>query len=328
MTPAAEAEDHATTQAARWLVALEDEPDDRELRARFDAWLKASPANAAAWANTSDVYAMMAKTTPVHADRWAEPSADRDGVVALGRRRAVHRPFAVAVALALVVCLAFFYAPGIVLRLQADYVSAVAELRSLDLEDGSIVRLGPDSAVDVAYTAGERRVRLLKGEAFFDVTPDPARPFTVTARTLETTVLGTSFNVRLGNDDAEVAVRSGQVRVDYPAGPPVAERLQSGNWVHVAWNGRVERGSVPADEVAPWLHGQMIARDRPMAGVVDELRRYYGGAIVFAGSDLGRRRVTGVYNLSDPVAALRAIVASHGGSALQVSPWLLVVYGN
>jgi transmembrane sensor len=78
--------------------------------------------------------------------------------------------------------------------------------------------------------------------------------------------------------------------------------------------------------VAPWLHGQIVARDRPMADVVDELRRYYGGAIVVADGTLHGRRVTGVYNLADPVAALRAIMGAHGGSVRQVSPWLLLAF--
>ncbi len=55
------------------------------------------------------------------------------------------------------------------------------ELRSLTLEDGTQVRLGPESALGVDFTAGERRVRLLKGEAFFDVVPNAARPFRVAA---------------------------------------------------------------------------------------------------------------------------------------------------
>lgn len=327
MTTPAEDEDRATTEAARWLVALDDDPDDADLRARFAAWLAASPANAAAWANTSDVYGLMARTTPVLADRWA-------------RRAAVARPHdrfrqvrartaAGLAALALAACLAFVVGPGLLVRLQADQATSTAEVRSLGLEDGSTVRLGPNSAIDVAYADDLRQVRLLKGEAFFDVRPDSQRPFRVAVRGVETTVLGTSFNVRFSADGAEVAVRSGLVGVDYAAArQPIAERLAAGEWVRVNWGGRVERGVMPPEEVAPWLHGQIVARDRPMADVVDELRRYYAGAIVVANGALRDRRVTGVYNLSDPVAALRAIVGAHGGSVQQLSPWLLVAFGG
>jgi transmembrane sensor len=315
MKPPPEEEDRATLEAARWLVALEEEPDDAGLHARIAAWRAASPTNESAWVNTSDIYGLMATAAPARQAPVVRPS--------FGRRRA----YAGAVGLALAACLAFAFGPDVLVRLQADQVTSTAEVRSLGLDDGSMVRLGPDSAIEVAYAGDSRRVRLLKGEAFFEVTPDPRRPFSVVARDIETTVLGTSFNVRFVGASAEVAVRTGLVRVDNAASrPSVALRLEPGDWAQVGWSGKVERGAIPPEEVAPWLHGQIVARDRPMADVVDELRRYTSGAIVIADSALRGRRVTGVYNLSDPVAALRAIVGVHGGSVRQVSPWLLVAF--
>lgn len=314
MTTSAEDEDRATLEAARWLVALEEEPDDPALQARVAAWRAASPANELAWTNTSDIYGLMAGAAS------AQPAL-------MTRRVARRRVYAGALGLALAACLAFVFGPDLVVRLRADHVTSTAEIRALRLDDGSTVQLGPDSAIEVAYAGDARWVRLLKGEAFFQVTPDPKRPFSVVAGDVQTTVLGTSFNVRIVEAGAEVAVRTGRVRVDNAVSwPPVALHLDPGSWTQVGSNGKVERGVVPPEEVAPWLHGQIVARDRPMADVVDELRRYTPGAIVIADSALRGRRVTGVYNLSDPVAALRAIVGAHGGSVRQVSPWLLVAF--
>jgi transmembrane sensor len=231
------------------------------------------------------------------------------------------------VALAFAACVLIVVGPDLLVRFQADQTTSTAEVRSIGLDDGSVVRLAPDSAVDIAYEAGRRRVRLLQGEAFFEVRPDPARPFMVEARGVQTTVLGTSFNVRTSGDGAEVAVQSGLVRVDAAAAqPPVTLRLEPGEWAQVARSDVVARGRVPTDEVAPWLGGQIVARDRPMADVVDDLRRYFAGSIVLVDADLAARRVTGVYNLADPVGALRAIVGAHGGSVRQVSPWLLLAF--
>ena len=86
--------------------------------------------------------------------------------------------------------------------------------------------------------------------------------------------------------------------------PAISLHLQPGDWARLGRAGAVERGHVQTDEVAPWLHGQIVARDRAMADVVDELRRYYRGMIVVADDALRGRRVTGVYNLSDPKEAL------------------------
>jgi transmembrane sensor len=322
MNTPADKEEGATIEAARWLVALDEAPDDRDLRVRFQAWLDASPANAAAWADACDVYGLMTKTEPVHCLQWER--ALRPAVL---RRPSRRRLAWAAAAGVLAACLAIVAGPDLVSRLQADQITATAEVRTLDLEDGSVVRLAPDSAVDVAYGAGRRQVRLLRGEAFFEVKSDAARPFRVAASGVDVTVLGTAFNVRLAGQGVEVAVQRGLVQVDEATvRPPIAERLRPGEWVRVGKNGPLERGAIPPEEVAPWLHGQIVARDRPMADVVDELRRYYAGLIVVADGTLAGRRVTGVYNLSDPAAALRAIVAAHGGSVRRVSPWLLVAF--
>ena len=312
-------------EAARWLVALEDDPDDADLRVRIDAWRAADPANESAWQDTAYVHGLMAATrsgdaVPRHGD-------------AAGPRREVRQRFghriAAGVLAAVAAGLLLLFAPGLIVRLQSDQVTAIAEVRSVNLDDGTVVLLGADSAIAVRYHDAGRGVRLLKGEAFFEVARDPQRPFTVVARDVDVTVLGTSFNVRLADDGAEVAVTTGVVQVaNTGENPAVSLRLEPGDWARLAGAGTVERGTVQTDEVAPWLHGQIVVRDRPMADVVDELRRYYRGMIVVADDALRGRRVTGVYNLSDPKAALSAIVGAHGGSVWQVSPWLLVARGS
>lgn len=328
-------DDLATREAARWLVALQDDPADAELRARIEAWRAADPANEAAWTDTAHVYGLMAEATPTCGADWGGGRVVpmRHARLPIGRRAALG------VLAALAACLFLAFAPGIVLRFQADQVTSTAEVRPVRLDDGSVVLLGPDSAIAVSHGNATRNVRLLKGEAFFDVTPDPRRPFSVLAQGVKTTVLGTSFNVRLVRDGAEVAVRTGIVQVatdgapavaaiPAAAAPAVAVRLEPGDWVQLSADGKAERGAMPPEEVAPWLHGQLVARDRPLADVVDDLRRYFPGTIVVAGDAFRGRRVTGVYNLADPEAALRAIVGAHGGSVSRFSPWLLVAFGR
>jgi transmembrane sensor len=86
--------------------------------------------------------------------------------------------------------------------------------RKLELPDGSVVQLNTDSAVEVLYTAAERRVRLTRGEAFFSVARNSARPFWVEARTVAVRAVGTAFNVRHRAEAIEVLVTEGKVRVD------------------------------------------------------------------------------------------------------------------
>lgn len=320
-------QDRPTAEAIRWLLAAEDNPQDPELRARLDAWLAQSPANAAAWANASRIYRLMDAVPPAYAAQWAHApqSAPIKPRAVRGARRLVVGILAAATIAGLVLA----FAPAILLRLGADYATSTGEVRALRLEDGSMVQLGADSAVDVAFAAEERRVRLLQGSAFFEVAHDAQQPFRVLAGAVETVAIGTAFEVRMHGESVAVTVQQGRVGVSYQAAThAVSEQLKAGDSVRVELNGDVARTEVALQDVAPWRQGQIVANDRPLAEVVDELRAYYHGMIVFAGAGLDGKRVTGVYNVSDPLGALQAMAGAHGAMVHRISPWLLVVEGS
>lgn len=317
MTQSQTDRERAETEAATWLVLLSEDPEDRALAARFEAWRSADPLHAELWARTVRAYELAGKAVPA-AGKVVPMARPKPRAVLWSRRR-----IAAGAAMAIAACLLLVAAPPMLLRLQADHVTATAELRSLLLDDGSRVRLGPESALGVDFASGERRVRLLKGEAFFDVVPDANRPFRVAARDAVATVLGTAFEVRLAADTVAVAVRHGQVRVDGGA-PPRSETLLAGDWVTVD-GARMTRGRRNPDEIGDWLGGELVARDRPMTEIVDALRRYYDGMIVVQDAAFARTRVTGIYDLRHPAATLANLAASHDATVRRVSPWLLVV---
>ena len=357
MTTSNDDRDRATLEAARWVVTLEEHPGDAALRARFADWLSASPENAVAWADSTELYDMMARTPPAHAAHWApylaeggeakaakvdakkqdvpgqqvpERLAGGRPLPATGRgrpRRSSGRRTALGIAaVALAACIAVFVVPPLLLWLEADYVTATAELRSFDLADGSRVQLAPASALAVDIDEEGRVVRLLEGQAYFEVMPDPERPFRVTAGDVTTEVIGTAFDVRLGVRGAAVAVGEGRVAVNHPAATPsTTQDLRAGDWVQVDWDGSLRRGDAPPEEAGSWRQGQIVVRDRPLADAVDDLRRYYAGFIVVTDDTLGARRLSGVYNLADPVAALTAMAGAHDAVVRQMSPWVLVV---
>ncbi|MFT6510136.1 MAG: transmembrane sensor [Parvibaculaceae bacterium] len=321
----------ATLEAARWLVALEDASDDKDLHANFNLWLQASPENAAAWADTSAVYDMMGYADPTYEDQWPEKAAQQGSrswplkLPVLTVVPAQNRRFVSVLVGGLAACLVLLMGPTVLVRLEADHMTDTAEVRSLQLEDGSLLSMGPETAIALDYTAAERRLHLLAGEVFLHVKPNKQRPFRVIARNVTTTVLGTAFNVHLGDEGATVRVRQGLVGVGYGNEPSGGEQLTPGDWAQVDEDGAFQRGHGPGEEVGVWTDGQIVVRDRPLSEVADDLRRYYPGLIVLRGSGLSEQRVSGVYNLSDPVAALRAVVSVHGGVVHQVTPWVLLV---
>ena len=339
----------AADAATAWLIALQETPDGDGradlLLERFRAWLAADPAHAAAWAEIGRFDALYARTAPRHAAAWRDRSAAASApavataaappgpaAVRLRRQRLVRpRPRRVAAGLvgaAVAAGLMLLMRPGLLLQIRADHATGTAEIRTIRLPDGSTVHLAPRSAIAVSFGETARDVDLLAGEALFQVVRDPARPFRVAAGGVSATAVGTAFDVARGRSVADatgVAVAEGRVRVAAPAArAPVAEELAAGDWIRIGPDA-VARGRRNPADAAPWIDRKLVARDRPLAEVVDRLRPFFAGYVVVADEDLGRRPVTGVYDLADPAEALRAVAAAHDAQVTAISPWLLVL---
>ena len=116
------------------------------------------------------------------------------------------------------------------------------------------------------FSAGERRVTLLRGEAWFAVAPDVARPFSVETAAGTATALGTAFDVSIQGARTEVTVTEHRVRLS-GAGPSVIveEGAQSAFAPGVA---AVAPYSVDTDHVTAWRRGKLIFDDKPLAEVL------------------------------------------------------------
>ena len=339
----------ASKEATDWLILLKDDPDDTVRRRKFEVWLHSNPVNAVAWEAMQQASSLMDRATPVHADRWkpllAELRSETAGGKAsderltikhigrsnikgqptranIGRRKAI-RFGSVAAAACL---LTFVVGSDLLLTLRSDYKTDTAETRTINLPDDSKVVLAPESAIAVTYMPDERFVHLLAGEAFFEVAPNANRPFQVASKSVAVTVLGTSFSVRRGDDGVDIAVAKGKVRVDHTnAASPVATTLTATQSVRMSWAGDAERSHSPVDGIAAWRQNQLIARDKPLGAVVEELRRYYSGTIIVTDGTLATLPVTGVYNLAEPVEALRGIARAQNAVVRRITPWIVIV---
>jgi transmembrane sensor len=97
------------------------------------------------------------------------------------------------------------------------YATAVGERLSVTLDDGSQVTLDTASELQLAFTKGERSVRLAHGQAFFEVAKDSRRPFVVQARDRRFVAVGTAFDVRVDAARVSVTMIEGTVRVERTA---------------------------------------------------------------------------------------------------------------
>ncbi|BAV65656.1 FecR family protein [Sphingobium cloacae] len=315
----------AEEQAVIWAIALHERPADEVLQQHFQTWLEANAAHHLAWAEMRHIHDRLGEIEPTYAVRTGQarrpwPATRAERITASSRH---WRGAALLAGCAL--CLGLLFMPAAMLRLQADHRTGVAEIQRITLADGSVVQLAPRSAIAVDYAEGRRDIRLLKGEAFFTVTPDPQRPFRVRGARATVTVLGTAFDVREAEAAAQpafIGVEHGRVRVEPADGP--ADILTGGEAAIVAASGRVNRQIVPATQVAAWRERQLIVQDESIADAIERLRPWFNGMIVARGDALARQRLTGVFNASDPLEALHGMARAYGGRVMTIGGWLVI----
>lgn len=200
--------------------------------------------------------------------------------------------------------------PGLIDDLRADYVTDRGERRSVTLTDGSTVLLDADSALSSDFSAGQRRVRLLRGAAYFSVVPS-GLPFVVEAANGEVSVLGTGFEVRLVDEGGAVTLEHGRVAVklDDRSGQTI---LEPGQQVLFGPKGVAAVTSVTLDDALAWRQGRYTFYRARLADVVGEIQRYRQGRIIVVSGKLADERVTGSFPLADTDAALASLQASVG----------------
>lgn len=284
-----------TQEATTWFMR-QGAPDFSVLeRAQFESWKRRSPAHALAY---DDVRAL-----------WNSPDLERaaklvaaTSVVIPGRGPIQSRGRWISTAAAVLLLAGMALWNGDLLtRLEADHRTGVGEQRVVTLPDQSVVTLNTNSAIAVRYGPDRRDLRLLRGEASFNVRPDRARPFTVESRGVETTAVGTQFLVRAGSEDVRVTVLSGSVQVTDRKVPTAdAFQLTAGDQVSLGPDGAGPIAKVDTATSAAWLQGRLVFVRTPLADVVRELDRYHRGYILIWNPALQSLPVTGIYHLSDP----------------------------
>jgi transmembrane sensor len=255
---------------------------------KLERWRRASDQNEQlyqefelTWKLTAPAEAL--SPPPSAEDIIAEANRRRPNVIPIRKQARPGtrvRPWMVAAA-----SVAAILAASIVLiRLQTTptqlYTTGMREAITIPLADGSVVRLAPNSELEVRGSA-ERSVRL-DGTAFFAVATDSTKPFVVRTDAGRAEVLGTRFELRAENDSVRLVVVEGRVRL-------------SGDGERVV----VSEGEVPSVpeissvwELIDWPDGLLIFQATPLAQVVDEVGAHFGIPFAVGDTMLARRTVT------------------------------------
>ncbi len=311
--------------ARGWLVTLLADPRPAR-QAEFEKWLRADPAHFEAYQSVEATWHAMEEP----GQRLAEAEAGELAgyLEAMDRskrnRKIIRRLGALSVVLvALLAGAVWLERPGVIENLRADYVTERGETRSVLLADGSSVLLDADSALADAFVAGERRVKLIRGGAFFDVVPSSV-PFVVEAANGEVRVMGTGFDVRLLPDGGSVTLEHGRVLVKTD-GQSDATVLQPGEQVQFGSKGIAAVRTVELGDALAWRAGRYTFYGARLADVVGEIGRYRKGRIVIATSALADERVTGSFSLGDTNEALSSLQASVGFKMRHLTGHLTII---
>ncbi len=314
-------------EAMDWFLRLNDPTRTHDDEKDFALWMSVSSKNQEAWAKACRTWEIMGAAAPSVASFGlsSEKTARRGPLVAGHRRAGRRRTITIGIA-ALAACLiAVFAAPTVLTRFEADYTTATAEVRRITLQDGSTVDLSASSAISIHFSAGQRQVRLLSGQAFFDIRPDAARPFTVKTSELDVTVVGTAFDVNITPEIEMVQLAHGIVELSRSTDEDRLRMIAGDTVTLDRASGHLSRATTDVDTIASWRDRKLFVQNVPISTVIAELQRYHPSWITMASIELGDRRITGLYDLSDPDRALEALVSPYGGKVHHVSPYLRVL---
>lgn len=142
------------------------------------------------------------------------------------------------------------------------------------LADGSVVTLNKNSLLGYpeSFKGNQRTVRLMKGEAFFKVTPDKHKPFLIDANRVTIKVVGTSFNVKLVQENTEVIVETGKVTV-FAGGKSWS--LLPGQKLLIGSEGQLVKEG-PADLLYQYYRSKVFAaKNTPLWRMVEVLNEAY-----------------------------------------------------
>lgn len=309
-------------EAAIWQARIQDAreaslAEKQALYRQFNAWLAADACHRQAfeemetlWGALEQPVAQIMKDVQYHDVSHVEEETNASCYPQASRSmmHRLFRPLASAACLFLVLLIGLGWQQDWITQWQSDYKTAVGEQSLVNLDDGSRVTLNTNTALVQRYSAEQRLVRLLKGEAWFVVSPDDERPFVVETPKGSVNVTGTEFNVRIENTSVVVSLEKGEVWLD-ALGQTHTPSLKLTPGEQARLTSEQVSQPMPFDQISvtAWLRGQFVFYNTPMSEVVDTLNRYRPGRIQITNTELKGLEVSGVFSISDPDSALEVI---------------------
>ena len=319
--------------AARWAVRADAGALGPDEERELETWLAADSRHRGAyvraraqWVDLDRLAALQGSASsaaessrvaqPVAEEPAPEPAAARAGVGARpeARRATLPRRQLLVAGIAAMGVLGGGLSWLILREAQERYTSGIGEVRRIAIEDGSTLLLNTASEVTVRLTTQQRDIRLVRGEALFEVAHDNSRPFIVQARDTAVRAVGTAFAVRLDAAQVDVTVTEGVVEVGdsktlsglgpttAPASRPDVKRVAAHEHAVIARSRAPDVEPIApakADRQLAWREGMVSFDGESLQTAVAEINRHNRRQIVIDDPTLAAMPIVGVFRAID-----------------------------
>ena len=298
--------DAIEAEAARLLARLENNPSPQD-EADICAWIEADPRHAVAFARAEAAWDASERLKSAAADITLPPLQP---TLSEEDQRRLSRNIMVAAGVAI---LLFIVAAIVTVRTYSGiehFETGVGQMRDIALEDGSTLHLNSDSEVEARFTSNGRKVRVLKGEASFEISHDPDRPFDVEARAAVIRAVGTAFNVRLRPSLVELTVTHGTVTVHSGDSPQQQVVAGSGAVIQPRSIALTRLGPRLIEQRTAWREQMVELGGETVEQAAGEFNRYRKTPILIGDTRVSALRIGGRFRTTDSREFLTALQTS------------------
>jgi transmembrane sensor len=309
--------------AAEWFLRLHALDLNVAERFAYLQWLKASPAHIT---ETLEICRLYSVLYPLKKQIFFTNEDEISNVIALATREQLQQPTRTSSSwhvrvLAVVAAVGLVLVGGTMMTrtwLESTIETQASEWRSLTLNDGSFVSVGPRTELRDRFGTQQRLLSLSRGEALFQVAKDPSRPFVVEAGLAIVRATGTRFAVDRRERDVIVTVEEGTVVVSDGQGRAGAISLTAAEQLTVSGTWPPVIQHVDAANKLAWATRHLVFEDDTIAAAAAEFNRRNRVQLIVDPA-LESKQVRGVFHADDPASFADTIANAGKGVAVRES---------
>ncbi len=325
------------TQASEWLAILDAEEPSEEVIQGFKEWVNADDKHRQSFEGLIEFWGDLNILTQVVLPREEAPKQTVSDSF-----WSAHKLTVSSMILFITVVSALWITPDFQEQAPLVYVTKVGEQKTIELPDHTTVFLNTNSQIEVDYDDQKRRIRLLRGEAHFDVFHNPQKPFEVFAEKRLVRAIGTAFAVHIRKVDVEVIVTEGIVEIDNAE--PITLNVQVSNQQDLSdglgsdsvgleqglkqtsfeSSVQVKAGNIArydrqtldqirmvvaqqVEDELSWRQGMLIFKGEPLEKVVEEVSRYTSLRIIIPERQARELKIGGFFKIGDTESLFEAL---------------------